>query len=162
MKFHPNVVLLTGFYNAFNARDADAMATAYTDDATFTDPVFVGLAGGQIGAMWRMLCERGTDLRVEATDIQADTFEGRAHWQAWYTFARTARPVHNVIEATFQFRDGKIAAHRDRFDFWRWSRQALGPSGVMLGWTPIVRSAVRKQARSGLDKYIAGKVSNSR
>lgn len=160
MAIHPNVVLLTGFYNAFNARDGDAMATAYTSEATFSDPVFVGLKGSEIGAMWRMLCGRATDLKVKVTDIEADAFEGAAHWEAWYTFAKTGRPVHNEIDATFEFIDGRIAAHTDRFSFWRWSRQALGVSGLLLGWTPIIQGAVRRQARAGLDKFMGGASGN--
>ena len=155
MALHPNVILLQSFYNAFNARDGDAMATAYTPDATFTDPVFVGLSGREVGAMWRMLCGRAADLRVKVTDIDADAIEGAARWEAWYTFAKTGRPVHNVIAATFEFRDGRIASHRDRFDLWRWSGQALGTPGKLFGWSPIIQGAVRRQAREGLAKYMS-------
>jgi hypothetical protein len=160
MALHPNVTLLQGFYNAFNARDGEAMATAYTSEATFSDPVFVGLKGPEIGAMWRMLCGRAADLKVKVTDIEADAFEGAAHWEAWYTFAKTGRAVHNEIDATFEFIDGRIAAHTDRFSFWRWSRQALGVSGLLFGWTPIFRGAVRRQARAGLDKFMDGESGN--
>jgi len=58
---------------------------------------------------------------------------------------------------TFEFRDGRIAAHVDRFSFWRWSRQALGASGLLLGWTPIIQGAVRRQARAGLDKFLSAR-----
>ncbi|MEO7762395.1 MAG: nuclear transport factor 2 family protein, partial [Casimicrobiaceae bacterium] len=104
---HPNATLLTNFYTAFAARDGDAMASAYTSDAQFSDPVFTDLKGAEVGSMWKMLCSRATDLRVEARDISADNLEGKAHWEAWYTFTKTGRPVHNVIDATFEFRDGK-------------------------------------------------------
>jgi ketosteroid isomerase-like protein len=151
---HPHAVLLTGFYNAFAAGDGDAMASAYTVDADFRDPVFTDLHGREIGAMWKMLCSRATDLRVEARDIAADDSQGSAHWEAWYTFTRTGRPVHNVIDATFRFRDGRIATHNDAFDLWRWAGQALGPSGKLLGWSPIIQGAVRRQARDALAKYM--------
>lgn len=151
---HPNAVLLTGFYNAFAARNGDAMATAYASDATFSDPVFTDLRGKEVGAMWKMLCSRATDLRVEPRDISADDNTGKAHWEAWYTFTKTGRPVHNVIDATFEFRDGRIARHCDAFDFWRWSGQALGPAGKLLGWSPFIQGPVRKQARESLAKYM--------
>jgi ketosteroid isomerase-like protein len=155
MQAHPNAVLLTNFYNAFAARNADAMAASYASDATFSDPVFTSLHGNEVGAMWKMLCSRATDLRIEARDIDAGDSEGKAHWEAWYTFTKTGRPVHNVIDATFEFRDGRIAAHRDRFDLWRWTGQALGTSGKVLGWSPLIQGAVRKQAREGLAKYMS-------
>ncbi len=100
--------------------------------------------------MWRMLCLRATDLRLEFRDIRADAASGSAHWEAWYTYSGTGRPVHNIIEATFQFQDGLIASHVDRFSLARWARQALGLKGVLLGWAPPVHRAIRGQARQAL------------
>jgi hypothetical protein len=131
------------------------MASAYDPEARFSDPVFTDLLGAEVGAMWQMLCARATDLRVEASGISADDLNGRAHWEAWYTFTKTGRKVHNVIDAIFEFRDGKIITHRDDFDLWRWAGMALGPSGKLLGWTPFLQNAVRKEARAGLAKYMA-------
>jgi ketosteroid isomerase-like protein len=152
---HPNARLIESFYNAFARRDGRAMAACYAVNATFVDPVF-DLRGAEIGAMWTMLCERGADLRIDARDIAADDHAGCAHWEAWYTFSASGRPVHNEIDAAFTFSDGMIASHRDVFDLWRWSRMALGKKGVLLGWTPLVRKAIRKQARKSLDRWIAG------
>jgi limonene-1,2-epoxide hydrolase len=152
---HPNAELLTGFYRAFAAKDGAAMASAYDPEAQFSDPVFTDLHGKEVGAMWQMLCAGATDLCVEASGIVADDFRGQAHWEARYTFTRTGRKVHNVIDATFEFRDGRIVTHHDEFDFWRWAGMALGPAARLLGWTPFVRNAVRKEARAGLAKYMA-------
>jgi uncharacterized protein len=153
---HANEALIETLYRSLGARDGDAMAACYTPDATFSDPVFPELAGERVGAMWRMLCKRAADIRVEASAIHADEREGRAHWEAWYTFTQTGRKVHNVIDARFTFHDGKIATHVDRFDLWRWSRQALGPVGVVLGWSPIVRNKVRDQAARNLSAFVHG------
>ena len=146
--------LIAGFYRAFGERNHAAMAAAYLPAATFSDPVFGTLAGWRIGAMWRMLCERGTDLTVTATDIRADETQGSAHWEARYTFSATGHHVHNVIEATFQFEAGRILTHVDRFSFYRWASQALGFKGVLLGWSPLVQNAVRKHATRGLEHLI--------
>ncbi|MEZ4405883.1 MAG: nuclear transport factor 2 family protein [Polyangiales bacterium] len=152
---HPNEKLIHDFYEAFAKRDGEAMAALYHPEVVFSDPVFPGLKGKRAGDMWRMLTERGKDLRVEHSGVSADDTSGRAHWEAWYTFSATGRSVHNVIDATFRFKDGKIIGHTDRFDFWRWSRQALGPVGLLLGWTPIVQNKVRAQAAKGLDQFEA-------
>ncbi len=130
------------------------MAACYHARVTFSDPVFPKLEGARAGAMWRMLCKRAADLEIVASDIAADGATGRAHWEARYTFAATGRKVHNVIDATFRFEDGLIVEHRDVFDFWRWSRMAIGPAGVLLGWTPILRGAVRGQAKKALDAFV--------
>ena len=81
------------------------MAACYAPDATFRDPAF-DLAGAEVGAMWAMLCARGKDLALEWRDVRADDRAGSAHWEARYTFSVTGRPVHNVIDAAFTFRDG--------------------------------------------------------
>lgn len=154
---HPNSALIERFYAAFAARDAAGMAACYHPDVVFTDPAFGELRGPQAGAMWAMLVERGTDLRVTASDVHADDAAGRAHWDAHYTFSQTGRPVHNRIDAEFAFRDGLIVRHTDRFGFWTWARQALGVPGLLLGWTPFLRSKVRATARRGLEKYMAAK-----
>jgi hypothetical protein len=149
-----NCELIERFYRALQQRDGEAMAACYRADATFRDPVFE-LRGARIGAMWKMLCARGADLRVEFAGIVADDSSGSADWQAWYTFSGTGRHVHNIIRARFRLADAMIAEHVDEFDFWRWSRQALGPLGLVLGWTPLVRGKVRTQAAQALDRFIA-------
>jgi len=151
---HPNADVIERFYSALQRRDAAGMADCYHRDIHFSDEAFTDLRGPKAGAMWRMLCERGKDLKVEFADVVADERSGRAHWEAWYTFSATGRTVHNVIEAQFEFRDGKIVRHRDTFDFWRWSRQAFGPLGVMLGWTPFLKQRVRREAGRALERFM--------
>jgi len=153
---NPNEALIERFYGAFGERDGETMASLYAPDAKFHDPVFEDLSGADAGDMWRMLTGRATDLRIELLEHDADDQQGSAHWRAHYTFAQTGRHVVNDIHASFRFRDGKIAEHVDDFSFYRWSRQALGPPGMLLGWTPIVRSKVRRQAREGLEEFKAG------
>ncbi|HYO55089.1 nuclear transport factor 2 family protein [Archangium sp.] len=151
---HPNAQLLTDFYAAFARRDAESMATCYHPDVEFSDPVFPGLRYARTTSMWRMLCERGKDLELTLRDVQADDRTGRAQWEARYTFSASGKKVLNRIQSEFEFNDGKIVRQTDRFDFWAWARQAIGPAGVVLGWTPLVRNKVRAQARSSLDKYM--------
>jgi hypothetical protein len=151
---HANEALIDRFYRAFQVRDAAGMARCYHPQVEFSDPVFPGLRGPEACAMWAMLCARATDLKITFSDVQADEARGRTRWEARYTFMQTGRPVHNVIDAEFEFRDALIARHVDRFDFWRWARQALGPTGLLLGWTPMVRDRVRAMARRGLDAHM--------
>jgi ketosteroid isomerase-like protein len=148
-----NLAVIDRFYAAFAERDGAAMAACYAPDATFTDPVFGTLDAAGAGAMWRMLTGRAEDLRVEVPERQVDGDRGSARWVARYTFTQTGRPVVNDVRARFRFADGRIAEHVDDFSFWRWSRQALGPAGLVLGWTPVLRSKVGSQARRSLDEH---------
>jgi ketosteroid isomerase-like protein len=154
---NPHVKLIHDFYRAFQERDADAMAACYHEDVIFSDEVFPLLRGSEAGEMWRMLCSRSKDLKVRFWDVEADAKHGCAQWEARYTFSKTGRPVRNRVEATFDFRDGRIVRHIDRFDFWRWSRQALGPAGLLLGWSPIIRGKVRDQAAEQLQTWLGQK-----
>jgi ketosteroid isomerase-like protein len=147
--------LIERFYAAFADRDGGAMASCYAPDVRFSDPVFPDLRGSEAGAMWRMLTARADDLRVELLEHRADAEAGSAHWRARYTFTQTGRPVLNDVQASFRFGDGLIVEHVDRFDFHRWARQALGPAGLLLGWTPLLRSSVRRRARAGLDEFLS-------
>lgn len=158
-----NAQTLTKFYSAFAALDADTMAGCYAPEAVFDDPAFSLKGRREVAGMWRMLCAvtqaKGRDVwRLEFSDVAADASTGRAHWEAHYRFSATGRLVHNLIDARFTFTpNGLIATHRDHFDFWRWSRQALGTPGLLLGWTPWLRAKVRAQAAANLKKFLAGK-----
>lgn len=151
---HPNQQLVERFYHSFSQRDHAGMRACYSPAAAFTDAVFA-LQGREIGAMWHMLCEGGTDLEIRFRDVRADERRGTAQWEARYTFSSSGRKVHNLIAAEFAFQDGLIVQHQDRFDFWRWSRQALGPAGWLFGWTPLLQQQVRRTARRRLDRFIA-------
>ncbi len=160
---HRHAVLIERFYAAFAALDGRAMQACYAPDARFSDPAFELRGADQIGAMWQMLCEAartdGTDhWRLQVGGIGADDRHGHAHWEPHYRFGPDRRPVHNVIDAAFTFDDqGRIVRHVDRFDFWRWSRQALGAPGWLLGWTPWLRGRVRRQAARNLARWRAGR-----
>jgi ketosteroid isomerase-like protein len=152
---HANQELVERFYVAFAQLDGEAMAACYGPGARFSDPVFVGLEGAQPGAMWKMLTARARDLEVTLAEHDAGAERGSAHWLADYTFS-TGRRVHNDVQAAFRFQDGLIVDHQDSFSFYAWARQALGPVGLALGWTPVLQAKVRREARAGLDEYLSG------
>jgi ketosteroid isomerase-like protein len=149
-----NAELLQKFYTAFQARDAADMCACYHPDVVFSDPVFGRLTSSEATAMWHMLCARAKDLQITFRDVQANGETGTVHWEAQYTFGKKKRRVHNIIAATFVFQENLIVQHDDVFDLWRWTRMALGPTGLLLGWTPWLKSAVRGDARRGLDAFI--------
>ncbi len=152
---HPHESLIREFYAAFARRDAEAMARCYHDEVFFSDPAFPRLHGEEARDMWRMLLARAADLEVALEEAGADAEGGRARWTARYTFTRTGRPVVNRVEALFAFRDGRIARHYDRFPFWRWASQALGPAGRLLGWSAPLKWVVRRQAAEQLARFRA-------
>ena len=141
------------FYAAFGQRNGAAMTACYAPGAHFRDPAFGDLEGEEVGAMWRMLTGRATDLRIELRDHEAGEETGSAHWIARYTFS-TGRPVVNDIQARFRFApDGRIAHHVDEFDFRSWAKQALGPSGHLVALLPPLRAKARAKALDQLAAF---------
>ncbi len=150
-----NESLLNRFYTAFQNRDYATMQACYHDEATFGDAVFTHLDVQETRAMWQMLLTRGKDLQVAFRDVKADERAGTVHWEATYTFSQTGRKVHNIISASFEFRDGLIYRHRDAFSLRRWAGLALGPLGKLLGWAPFFQKKIRRGAAENLQKFMA-------
>jgi hypothetical protein len=149
---------IESFYAAFARLDADAMQACYAENAHFEDEAFTLDGSREIGGMWRMLCE-AVKSKPEARAIWklevSEVTDRSAHWNAHYLFSATGRKVLNRIDAEFEFDSaGLIVRHRDRFDFWAWSRQALGLPGLLLGWSGALRTKVRTQAAANLKRFL--------
>ena len=149
-----NEKLIHHFYNSFSRKDYKAMQDCYADNATFSDAVFQNLNSVQVKAMWEMLIKRGKDLELTFKNVSANEKTGSAEWIANYTFSQTGRKVENHIKANFEFENGKIIKHVDSFDFYKWSSQALGLPGKLLGWTSFLQNKVRQTAMKSLDDFM--------
>ena len=146
--------LVERFYTSFNDRDSETMTACYADDIVFEDPAFGELHGDDARDMWRMLIGRATDFSLTYSVLEASDTAARVNWIADYTFS-TDRPVRNDIMATMKIENGLIVDHRDSFDIWKWSRQALGVPGLLLGWSPPLQKKVSATALSGLRAFQA-------
>lgn len=146
--------IIRNFYQAFQSRDGEHMASFYSAEIEFSDPVYPELRGDHAKAMWRMLCTKAADLKVNYQVVYCDEHSATVNWQAEYTFPSTGRKVANHVCAHITFKAGKISTHRDEFNFWRWSAQALGPAGLLLGWSPFLRRKVQTQAAAGLVAFL--------
>jgi len=148
-----NRATIERLYAAFGECNGTAMTACYAPGAHFHDPAFGDLEGDEIGAMWRMLTGRATDLKIELHKHEAGEETGSAHWIARYTFS-TGRPVVNDIQAKLRFaEDGRIADHVDDFDFRRWAKQALGPTGNLVALLPPLRAKARSKALGQLEAF---------
>lgn len=138
------------------------MLECYHDDITFEDPAFGVLQGEEAKNMWRMLChtQREKEFKVITSNIEYTPEAGKARWEAFYTFSKTGRKVHNVIHATFKFKDGKIINHVDRFNLYKWSKQAMGLKGILVGWTTFFRKKLNNQTRFLLSEFQKKQIKN--
>ena len=158
---HRNQRTLEIFYTAFARLDAQTMADCYAPGAQFEDEAFSLRGQKEVASMWRMLCSstkaKGAEVwNLSYSGVHVDDKTGNAHWEANYRFSATGRMVHNVIDSAFEFNpQGLITRHSDRFNFWAWARQALGPPGLLLGWTPFFHQKVRTTAAANLKNFLA-------
>lgn len=153
--------LVTEFYTAFAAQDAERMARTYHSQVVFCDPAFGVLKKEHVGNMWRMLLEPNKegikpDLSVEFSNVTASEGEGAtAHWEAKYVVG--GNKVLNKIDAAMEFAEEngelKIVKHTDVFNFWTWAKQALGVAGWLLGWSSFFQGKVSSTVNARLAKF---------
>jgi ketosteroid isomerase-like protein len=150
-----NDQIIQRFYTAFQQLDYTTMQQCYSEHAIFNDAVFGILQGPEVGAMWEMLCRNAKDFSLQFSDIQLlDEEYATCRWTAMYTFSKTGRRVTNHIKAHLRIQDGLITEHTDQFNFHRWSRQALGVTGLLLGWSGYLQNKVRANAKKNLEKFM--------
>lgn len=150
-----NSLLIQKFYTAFTNFNSEEMASCYHKEIIFEDPVFGKLNQKEVISMWKMLLERSKgNLKIEFSDVITNEKSGSANWIATYIFSQTNRKVVNIIDAKFEFEDGLISKHTDYFDFYKWTKQALGLKGYLLGWTGFMQNKVRQNAKKSLQNYI--------
>lgn len=142
--------IIEGFYKAFQNLDVDTMVAYYHDDIEFTDPGFGTLYGEEAKSMWRMICGKAKNFSLTYSDVT----DASAHWEAIYDFSKTDRKVHNKIEASFEFKDGKISKHVDVFNLHKWASQALGFKGWLIGGTSFFKKKLNNQTTGMLKKYM--------
>ena len=90
------------------------MEACYHPKATFKDPIFY-LKQPFVMDMWRMLIERGSDMKIELLKVRTHKNKVEATWRASYTFGSTGLPVVNTITSTFSFSENKIYQQNDHF-----------------------------------------------
>ncbi len=150
--------LVTKFYDAFACLDVETMLACLHPEITFSDPLFPNLRKAQVFEMWRMLMASAArhpqDFKLSYELVFVEERKAQVYWQAHYRYGG-GRKVHNKALATVTLWDGKIVRHVDGFNFYTWSRQALGPLGLVLGWNPKFRASVQAAAKKQLTVYMS-------
>lgn len=157
-----NEEIINKFYTAFNKLDHATMNSCYSDEIVFFDPVFGLLREHEVKSMWEMLCGSAKDFSLTYGNIVTlDEEYSTCDWVATYTFSKTGRKVVNKIRANMRFADGKIIEHSDAFSLHKWSSQALGFSGWLLGWNRFFQNKIKNGAKRNLLKFMEKKMSGN-
>jgi limonene-1,2-epoxide hydrolase len=145
---------IESFYTAFQNKDFKTMQSLYADNAIFNDEAFTNLNAAQVKAMWQMLISRGKDLEIKYKILDSNGDKAKVNWVATYTFSATGNKVINDIIANFIIENGKIIKHTDSFNFYNWSKQALGLKGLLFGKMNFFRKKVQATAMGNLTKFM--------
>ena len=150
----PKEQVIEEFYAGFAAANSATMCSCYHPEIVFQDPVFGILEATDVKDMWEMLLAKSQgNLEINFSNVHSDGEKGAADWTAKYVFSSTNRAVFNKIHADFEFKDGLIYRHIDRFNLYSWSKQALGFKGILLGWTPFFKTKIQQQALQSLRTF---------
>jgi ketosteroid isomerase-like protein len=138
---HPNATVPHRLFTALNNDDHATMAVCYHPEATFHDIAFHLQRRPRIHGMWHMICER-SNVKATFEIVRADDREGCVNLVDDYTFSDTGKPVHNVIESRFRFKDNLIVEHTDFCDPRAWATMALGEGipAFLAGHIRLMRS----------------------
>ena len=148
--------LLQKFYNSFSEGNAKGMIDCYHENITFHDPAFGTLRGKRAKAMWELLLsKKDNNASLCYKILEVNDKHAKVNWTAHYKYGPKKRKVVNNVTANFEFKEAKILKHTDDFNLWTWSKQALGTSGYLLGWSSYMRDQIQQKTGNLLNSYIA-------
>ena len=151
-----NNQVIKKFYSSFSEGNSNGMIECYHENVFFQDPAFGILKGDRAKKMWEMLLsQKNTDIKITFDHVTDSGDSGKVNWVAEYSYGKKRRKVINHVSANFKFQDGKIIEHIDTFDLWKWTKQAMGPVGYLLGWSSFMKNKIQKTTNSKLNKYIS-------
>lgn len=70
------------------------------------------------------------------------------------TYAASGIATIEDTKAHMRFKDGLICEHSDAFPIYRWSRQAFGLTGLLLGWSGYFHKKLQLKAKMNLQKFM--------
>jgi hypothetical protein len=152
---HNNSLLIEKLFTSLDKHDHQSMADCYSSEARFKDIASDLYRRKNIHAMWHMICDGGSNIRVILKTFEADEQAGKAELIDEYTFSDTGNHVTNKITSHFKFEDGLIVEQHDICDAEEWARQALGGlKGFIAGKLGVLRRLMAsKKLREFIGKH---------
>lgn len=125
------------------------LRSLYHPKAEYMDELF-SLKYREILALWYscMLPEMKLEVKVKSIEQFKDVVVTK--WTISYTISSINRRITLDEIGRFEFEDGLIIRHTDKYSFHSWCTQALGVAGMLASWSKWLRSKVRNQAYSSI------------
>lgn len=135
------------FFRDIKRGSSEKVVAAYLPDAVLDNPVIGHVAGDDIRHLWTTFLHRTREHRLEFTLTSVVGTKVLVDWTTQHEFFETGRPIALSGTSELTFADGHIKLHRDTFDWRKWLRQALGPSGLILSYLPGAKAFLRSETR---------------
>jgi hypothetical protein len=142
--------LIENFYKLLSNKKYNSIAQLYHQDASFTDGIFS--VSGQIEGMWHFMCGIANDFTLTVKSIEQKNNIFVVNWESFYFL--NGKRIHNILTSTIKLQGNKIIEQRDEFSFYRIARQTGGTKGVLLGWLPAARTAIRSKMLIAFDDFL--------
>ncbi|WP_342269364.1 nuclear transport factor 2 family protein [Spiroplasma endosymbiont of Aspidapion aeneum] len=151
--------IINEFYSAFKKGDYQKMNSLYGEDIIFNDSIFKDLDYLQVTSMWEMLLSKKEESKfsIEYEVLLDHNDEYYVMWSAHYLFGPKRRKVSNIVKSEMVIKDKKIALHTDVFDFYKWSKQAIGIASILFGKRKFFHNKICSVANKNLMNYISNK-----
>ncbi|MFA5899664.1 MAG: nuclear transport factor 2 family protein [Hyphomicrobium sp.] len=128
-----------GLFLALRRRDATGVAACYDQDAVFSSPIIGDVRGADVEALWRAIFAATCDSTLSFTIVDLGLTSARVEGIAKYSLLASGRSVTSRFNSALHIRDLRVMQHDDNFDAWAWASMALGPTGLLLGWSKAWR-----------------------
>jgi ketosteroid isomerase-like protein len=124
------------FYTAFCAHDPATLAKLYAPDVQYQDTIFTFTDRAGVMGMWGVLdAPSSGKFSYQILSVEGDVVT--VHWDAYYAFPLTGRPVHNSVMAELTVKDGLIVQHHDSYPWGAWAAQAFPFGASVSSWGPV-------------------------
>lgn len=149
------------FLDGIRRADVAVIASCYTADAVYSDPMFGDLPPGQAHLFWAFLLAHTHRFALSYVIDDVGLVSARASSAVIYELLSTARPVEMRLQSSLFFRDDLIVRHDDEFDPASWRQIEPGPVACMIAQFPSWRSRLCHETNLRMRHYIGQKASFS-
>ncbi len=143
------------YFESFKKQDTQAMASAYSGDIVFFDPLADLLKESEVEVRWHLFFEDAMDCSIThqaIIDLGDDYYTCK--WQAIFIHSQTKRPVTLNAKANIKLQENKIAEYSDAFSLHQYCTQAFGGVAYLLGWNSIYQKRKKNDFRRRILQHL--------
>ena len=146
--------LINRFYIIVEEGSLNSINDIYTGSVVYFDPMFEMLENDKVLAMWHLLSEMRSNLKIEIGNIndEGDGYYTCRHTDT-YIFSPNSKQIVMVSTGNFKIENGRITEHSEGFSLHKWATQAYGLWANVVGWNRWYQQNIKNEMRRKLLSY---------